>query len=371
MDGSPGSSGGVEDPDHHIEYVRILKALNQFSPDGKRLKAIVDEIPLLLMNLTVPFLDRSRYAGNVAGAGCSSGVDHAYSTFISSRPDETPDGSPVALIEGSQLEDVSRSDLVEILRTKPSIIRGLVKASGLAGCGGAHYPVHLKWDALKVGENSGVLIVNGQEGEPTSFKDRALIHQYPDLVMSGATLTARATGIKEVIVVTSPGVPGTKSRLEEIQSSLHLDDGVSFRIVTGSGLYVCGEETALIAYLEGHAGEPALRPPFPTDRGLFGRPTLVHNVETMAWIPLIIKRDGAWFPDSGRRLKLVSVGGHVPRETVIEVSLGITLSRVIARAGVRVDPPEFTAALVGGPAGGLIPASKLNIPLDVGPLREA
>ena len=236
-----------------------------------------------------------------------------------------------------------------------------VRGSGLQGYGGAYFPVALKWDSVRSQPGPRVMIVNGQEGEPETFKDRYLMRNHPAVVIEGVAIAAWAVEASDVIIVVTSRCETGRLALSEALEQLRRTVGdaalPSIRIVTGPDLYVVGEETALIEFLESRRGEPQLRPPFPTERGLWGRPTLVQNVETVSWLPAIFRNGADWFLADGHGLKLVSLVGAVQRPGIYEVPLGIRLGDILNLGGGPPRGDEVQAFAVGGPSGAFIPAS--------------
>ncbi len=236
-----------------------------------------------------------------------------------------------------------------------------VRTSGLQGYGGAYFPVALKWDSVRSQPGPRVMIVNGQEGEPETFKDRYLMRNHPAVVMEGVTIAAWAVDASDVIIVVTSRCESGRRALSEALEQLRqtVGDAVlpAIKIVTGPDLYVIGEETALIEFLESRRGEPQLRPPFPTERGLWGRPTLVQNIETLSWLPSILHRGAEWFHADGHGLKLVTLTGAVKQPGIYEVPLGIRLGDILNLGGGLPEGEELQAFAVGGPSGGFIPAS--------------
>lgn len=249
-----------------------------------------------------------------------------------------------------------------------------VATSGLGGCGGAHFPVAAKWRSAKQHLPPRVLVINAQEGEEESFKDHYLLAHDPHLIIEGAALAAYAIAAGEVYVVVAPEADAELVGLERAIEELHQACGdalpIEFKLVKGSGLYVCGEETALLEFLESRRGEPRQRPPFPSEKGLFGRPTVVHNVETVSWLPLLLNGGGQAFREGGP-LKLVSVSGAVAHPGVYAVALGTPLGHIVEMAGGIAPGKELQAVGVGGPSGGFLPPAMLYIPLDDAALAQA
>ncbi len=263
----------------------------------------------------------------------------------------------------------------------PEQVIAEVKASGLAGRGGAGFPTWRKWDGARAASGDvKYLICNGDEGDPGAFMDRALLESDPHRVIEGMLIGAYATGAAELIVYIRAEYPLAVSRLrqaaEQAQAQGFLGPhamGSEFscriRVRTGAGAFVCGEETALIASLEGRRGMPSLRPPYPVQQGYKGKPTCINNVETFANIPWILQNGGAAFAAIGtehsKGTKVFALAGQVRRGGLVEVPMGTSLREVIfgLGGGVRTRA-AFKAVQMGGPSGGCLPESMLDTPID-------
>jgi len=250
-----------------------------------------------------------------------------------------------------------------------------VEAAGLQGRGGAGFPAAFKWKAVR-GEaaETRYVVLNADEGEPGTFKDRELLLRRPDLVVEGLAIAAAAVGARQVWCYLRGEFGGPWRSLQaEIDAARATGryDGIDFHLHSGHGAYICGEETALLEALEGKRGMPRLKPPFPTQVGLWGRPTLIHNVETIACVPAIVRRGGDWFAGLGRTgpgTKLYCLSGHVARPGVYEAPLGVTLDELLDAAGGVVG--ELKAFSPGGASSGFLPASESGRPLDFKSLAE-
>jgi|GEM_PF-3598 len=271
-----------------------------------------------------------------------------------------------------------------------------VERSGLRGRGGAGFPTGTKW---RLGHDAAgprkFVICNGDEGDPGAFMDRMLMESYPYRVIEGLAIAARAVGAAEGVFYIRAEYPLACARIETAlrtcvaRGVLHDSPAGAtparpyFRVAHGAGAFVCGEETALIAALQGRRGTPVLRPPYPVERGLEGCPTLVNNVETLACIPWIIRRGPEAFAAIGtprsRGTKVFALAGKIARGGLIEVPMGMTLREIIADIGGGVRP-EATAAgprprrlkavQIGGPSGGCVPAALVDTPVDFDALAE-
>ena len=255
----------------------------------------------------------------------------------------------------------------------PADIIALVKDSGLKGRGGAGFPTSLKW-SLAAAEKDDLkyVVCNADEGEPGTFKDRVVLSEYADLVFEGMTIAARAIGSATGIIYLRGEYAYLRDRLENVLEKRRQADllgrkilgvaGFDFDIVIrmGGGAYVCGEETALIESLEGNRGEPRNRPPFPVDTGLMGHPTIVNNVETLAYAACILAKGAAWFKKIGTPkspgLKLFSVSGDCAAPGVYEFPLGVTVRELLEAVGGT----DAKAVQVGGASGRCVPAKEFD-----------
>ncbi|UCF79809.1 MAG: NADH-quinone oxidoreductase subunit NuoF, partial [Candidatus Eiseniibacteriota bacterium] len=263
-----------------------------------------------------------------------------------------------------------------------------VKSSGLRGRGGAGFPTGLKWQFTR--ETTGdtkYVICNADEGDPGAYMDRSVLEGDPHSILEGMTIGAFAVGASEGYVYVRAEYP---LAIEKLQLAIKqageygllgeniLGSGFSFRVHLnkGAGAFVCGEETALIASIEGGVGEPRPRPPFPAQSGLWGKPTNINNVETWANVPVIIARGGDWYSKIGTEkspgTKVFSLVGKLKHNGLIEVPMGITLREIIYDIGGGIpDGGKFKAVQTGGPSGGCIPESLLDLPVDYERLSKA
>lgn len=256
-----------------------------------------------------------------------------------------------------------------------------VRRSGIRGRGGGGFPTHIKWQKARAAEGATKYIIcNGDEGDPGAFMDRMLLESVPYRVMEGMAIAALAAGANEGILYIRQEYPLAVRRVREaiqrceqrgIFGANVLDSGWAFRlrIMEGAGAFICGEETALIRSIEGHRGTPRLRPPYPVESGLWGCPTLINNVETLATIPWIFRHGGdnyaIWGTERSRGTKVFALAGKVRRGGLIEVPMGVTLRQIVADIGGGVLPDRvFKAVQVGGPSGGCVPARLADTPID-------
>jgi bidirectional [NiFe] hydrogenase diaphorase subunit len=262
-----------------------------------------------------------------------------------------------------------------------------IRASGLRGRGGAGYPSGTKWSLLAAAEaDQKFVIANGDEGDPGAYMDRTVMEDDPHRVLEGLALAAYATGASRGFVYVRAEYPKAVERLDRaIRSArrnrllgrriLDFDFDFEVEVRIGAGAFVCGEETALMASIEGKRGMPRLRPPYPTERGVFGMPSMINNVETLASVPAIIDRGAEWYrsigTDASAGTKVFALAGNLTNTGLIEVPMGISLRTIVEEMGGGVpDGMEFKAAQTGGPSGGCIPAKYLDTPVDYESLRE-
>jgi NADH-quinone oxidoreductase subunit F len=262
---------------------------------------------------------------------------------------------------------------------EPGELVELCKASGLRGRGGAGFPTGLKWSFLPKDGRPRVLVVNADEGEPGTFKDRELIEHNPHQLIEGMLITAYATEAPESYVyirgeflhgyeVLTRAIAEAKAR-GYIGDNI-LDSGFSHRmyVYRGAGAYICGEESALLESLEGKRGNPRLKPPFPAVSGLYGRPTVINNVETIMNLPPLVLNGPDWYRQWGTEkspgIKIMSVSGHVRRPGNYEVPLDLTLAELIELAGGPREGHRVKAVIPGGSSMPVLPASKLDTRLD-------
>jgi len=264
-----------------------------------------------------------------------------------------------------------------------------VKASGLRGRGGAGFPTGLKWELLaKQPDGHGkVLVCNGDEGDPGAYMDRSVLEGNPHLIIEGMIIGAYGTGAKEGVVYVRNEYPLAIKHLtialrQATDLGLLGEDilgtGFNFdiKLVRGAGAFVCGEETALMRSIEGKIGEPCQRPPFPVQKGVDGKPTLINNVETWANIPIIFESGSQGFIRIGKKetsgTKIFSLVGKIKNTGLVEVPMGITIGEVVnGIGGGPVEKARIKAVQTGGPSGGCIPANMFDLTIDYESLTQA
>ncbi len=274
-----------------------------------------------------------------------------------------------------------------ITTMSPSEVVDEIRASGLRGRGGAGYPTGTKWSLLAGAESDEKFVIaNGDEGDPGAYMDRTVMEDDPHRVLEGLAIAAYATGASKGYLYVRAEYPKAVERLDRaIRSArrnrllgrhiLETDFDLELEVRIGAGAFFCGEETALMASIAGQRGMPRLRPPYPTERGLFGKPTMIDNVETLANVPAIIERGADWFrsigTDTSPGTKVFALAGKLNNTGLIEVPMGIPLRTIVEDMGGGVpDGGTFKAAQTGGPSGGCIPADFRDTPVDYESLRE-
>jgi formate dehydrogenase len=253
----------------------------------------------------------------------------------------------------------------------------IMEDSGLRGLGGAGFPVGRKWKSVAAEPEPRLMAVNIDEGEPGTFKDRWYLERDPHRFLEGMLVAAWAVGIGEVYIYLRDEYAGCRKILEDELKKLEANPPCALPPIylrRGAGAYICGEESAMIESIEGKRGMPRLRPPYVAQVGLFGRPTLEHNMESVYWVREIVEKGPQWFAGHGRNgrkgLRSFSVSGRVKKAGVHLAPAGITVKELIDEyCGGMLDGHEFYGYLPGGASGGILPASKGDIPLDFDTLQ--
>lgn len=280
------------------------------------------------------------------------------------------------------------SGLAQALAMSPEQVIEEVKASGLRGRGGAYFPAALKWEgARRVDRSPKYLVVNAEEGEPGIFKDRHLMEGVPHRTLEGMTIAAYATGISEAFIYINAEAQLSAQRMQNAldraygagllgTNILGTDYSLDVEIRRGAGGYVCGEETTLLNTMEGYRREPRLRPPFPTESGLWAHPTVINNPETLSSVPFILANGSNEFKEIGNDeasgTKVISLSGSVQRSGVVEVPMGTTLWEIVYDiGGGPTEGHELIGLAVGGPSSGVVPTTMLDTPIMPGQLHES
>lgn len=295
-------------------------------------------------------------------------------------------------IDPENFEDYLAADGYEglvraLTEMTPTQVVAEMTTSGLRGRGGGGFPTGLKWSTVAKAKGAKKYVIcNGDEGDPGAFMDRSVLESDPHRVLEGMIIAGYAVGASHGYAYIRAEYPLAVKRIQNaIKQALKaglLGDGIcgtnfSFNIEVrlGAGAFVCGEETALIASIEGKRGQPRPRPPFPAESGLWGCPTLINNVETFANVAPILRNGGAWFAGIGteksKGTKVFALAGRVKNTGLIEVPMGISLRDIIFKIGGGIpDGKKFKAVQTGGPSGGCIPEQFLDMPVDYDSLMK-
>lgn len=269
----------------------------------------------------------------------------------------------------------------------PEQIIETIEKSGLRGRGGGGFATATKWKIVRNSKSEQKYIIcNGDEGDPGAFMDRMLLESYPFRVLEGLLIAGLAVGATQGIFYIRAEYPLAVQRIKSAltlskeanligKNILGTNFSLEIKIFEGAGAFICGEETALIASLEGKRGYPSMRPPFPAEKGLWGKPTLINNTETLALVPWILKRGAAAFArigsENSKGTKVFALAGKVKRGGLIEVPMGITIRQIVEKIGGGIaNDKKFKAVQIGGPSGGCIPAEMSDIPIDYQSLTE-
>ena len=260
--------------------------------------------------------------------------------------------------------------------TAESVIATL-SDGGLRGLGGAGFPTGRKWSLVRAEKGPRVMAVNGDEGEPGTFKDRHYLEKNPHSFLEGMLIAAWAVEATDVYIYMRDEYPAVIEILRRELAKLlaaGLTKHTNVHIRRGAGAYICGEESAMIESIEGKRGLPRHRPPYVAQVGLFGRPTLVNNIETLYWIPQILEKGPAWFASQGKNgakgNRSYSVSGRVRKPGVVLTAAGTTARELIDLCGGMLDGHHLKGYLPGGASGGILPAYMIDIPLDFGTLEK-
>ncbi len=331
----------------------------------------------------------------VVRASCMGGCDRAPVAFIGHRYVEQASLDKVArTVEGGDFEpeipetlDYDSYSLAggyqllrECLDGKRNVdnVISIIEDSGLRGLGGAGFPTGRKWRIVHSYPGPRLMVVNADEGEPGTFKDRTFMESNPHRFLEGTLIAAWAVQAEAVYIYLRDEYPSVRNiLLKEIPKveAAGLAPKTKIYLRRGAGSYICGEESAMLESIEGKRGLPRHRPPYVAEVGLFGRPTLVQNVETLHWVPDIIRKGPGWFASHGRNggkgLRSFSVSGRVKEPGVKLAPAGITARELIGEyCGGMQDGHNFKGYLPGGASGGILPASMADLPLEFGSLEK-
>jgi formate dehydrogenase beta subunit len=309
----------------------------------------------------------------VPNATCEAVVDKVKMGAVTHQPEEYVDFARYQAAGGYELLKhciAGDRDVELVIKT--------MEDSGLRGLGGAGFPAGRKWRIVRSEAGPRLMAVNIDEGEPGTFKDRVYLERDPHRFLEGMLIAAWAVGIEKIYIYLRDEYHGCRALLEAELAKLRNTPPVKgmpeIELRRGAGAYICGEESAMIESIEGKRGMPRLRPPYVAQVGLFGRPTLEHNFETLYWVRDILEKGAAWFSSHGRNgrkgLRSFSVSGRVKDPGVKLAPAGITIQELIDEyCGGMLDGHSFYAYLPGGASGGILPATMNNIPLDFDTLQ--
>ncbi len=297
------------------------------------------------------------------------------------------------VLDPGDLDDYQRKGGFSALKKcvtllSPDQVIGQIEQSGLRGRGGAGFPTFRKWALVRANEGEQKYVVcNGDEGDPGAFMDRMLMESYPYRVIEGMAIAAYAVGATQGYFYIRAEYPLALHRIEKAievceeqgllgEEIFGTDVTLQLSIMAGAGAFVCGEETALLASIEGKRGMPRLRPPYPAQSGLWGSPTLINNVETYSAVSWILRHSAEQYAavgtDTSKGTKVFALAGKIARGGLIEVPMGITISEIVYDIGGGIaDGHRLKAVQVGGPSGGCIPASLAHMPVDYETLIDA
>ncbi|HEY4361198.1 MAG TPA: NAD(P)H-dependent oxidoreductase subunit E [Bryobacteraceae bacterium] len=315
-------------------------------------------IPLATSDLVV----KEVQAGNVKHPASNAAVTPGHIDYAAYKA-----AGGYALAAACTAGEKSRTDVISTMED-----------SGLRGLGGAGFPSGRKWKLVSAEPAPRLMAINIDEGEPGTFKDRYYLERDPHRFLEGALIAAWAVGIDAIYIYLRDEYHGCREILEREIAALQANPPCAIppiQLRRGAGAYICGEESSMIESIEGKRGEPRLRPPYVAQVGLFGRPTLEHNMETLHWVRDILEKGPAWFSGHGRHgrkgLRSFSVSGRVKKPGVHLAPAGITLQELIDEyCGGMLDGHALYGYLPGGASGGILPASKADIPLDFDTLNE-
>jgi NADH:ubiquinone oxidoreductase subunit F (NADH-binding)/(2Fe-2S) ferredoxin len=296
------------------------------------------------------------------------------------------------IIDPADIDDYIAADgykaLAKALSMEPEAIIEEIKKAKLRGRGGAGFPTGNKWEFCRAAEGDGKYVIcNADEGDPGAYMDRSVLEGNPHSVLEGMIVGSYAIGANEGYIYVRAEYPlavkHIRMAISQAEECGLLGDNIlgsshSFRVTvtTGAGAFVCGEETALIASIEGRRGMPRTRPPFPAQKGLFGKPTNINNVETWANVPLIISKGSEWYRGIGtegsKGTKIFSLVGKINNTGLVEVPMGMALREIVFDIGGGIpNGKKFKAVQTGGPSGGCIPEGLLDLAVDFDELAKA
>jgi formate dehydrogenase beta subunit len=390
---------------HHFDVVRgddtapgiTVRVCDGLSCEMAGAKNLLERLPAILGNADVrvipaPCIGRCEQAPAVAVHQCA--VPHA--TLESVKAEISKQLSPAVQVSSSQVatKNVANDNAVNYSAYQASGGYALARAvangskdtesiiktledSGLRGLGGAGFPAGRKWRIVRDQPAPKLMAINIDEGEPGTFKDRTYLERDPHRFLEGMLIAAQVVGIDAIYIYLRDEYHDCRNLLERELAALQANPPFKLPLIElrrGAGAYICGEESAMIESIEGKRGEPRMRPPYIAQVGLFGRPTLEHNFETLHWVRDLVEKGADWFASQGRHgrkgLRSFSVSGRVKNPGVKLAPAGITVQELIdEHCGGMLDGHSLYGYLPGGASGGILPASLNNIPLDFDTLQ--
>ncbi len=363
--------------------VRICESLScQMAGAHELLEALKEGLGEQVRVLPAPCVGRCQHAP-VAIVG-QNPLDHAtVETVVNAvEAKKTEAQIPQYIDYQAYLKEGGYELLRELMdgRRTPETVIAAMKDSGLRGLGGAGFPAGLKWEIVKKQPAPRYLAVNIDEGEPGTFKDRHYLESDPHRFLEGMLVAAQVVGCERIYIYLRDEYPVCRTILRTELDRLEANPPVktplpAIELRRGAGAYICGEESAMVESIEGKRGMPRLRPPYLAEVGLFGRPTLEHNMETLYWVRDIVEKGPGWFTSFGRNgrkgLRSFSVSGRVNKPGVHLAPAGITVRELIDEyCGGMLPGHEFYGYFPGGASGGILPASMGDIPLDFDTLNS-
>lgn len=379
---------------HHFDVVRegqevppslTIRVCNGLSCEMAGAQDLLDKLPSILGTdvrvITAPCVGRCEQAPvavvhqnpvqkatpeKISALVDNKGIWHTPSSYIDYESYKEQDGYKLAQECFGGVRDVE------------SVLK-IMEDSGLRGLGGAGFPAGRKWRIVKSFEGPRLMAINIDEGEPGTFKDRYYLERDPHRFLEGAMIAAWAVGIEEVYIYLRDEYHGCRAmltaELEKLREEPPVPNMPKLYLRRGAGAYICGEESAMIESIEGKRGMPRLRPPYVAQVGLFGRPTLEHNMETLHWVRDIVQKGADWFASHGahgrKGLRSYSVSGRVKNPGVHLAPAGTTLRELVENyCGGMLDGHKLYAYLPGGASGGILPESLADVPLDFDTLQE-
>jgi formate dehydrogenase beta subunit len=371
---------GDDDPKPPAITVRVCETLSCRMAGSQSLRDALEALALPDVRIIgAPCVGRCEQAP-VAVVGRNPVVEATVDAVAAAARERRTEPVPGSAIElAAYRRDGGYRTLVECTSGARDVeaVLGELESSALRGLGGAGFPAGRKWRIVRSEPAPRLMAVNIDEGEPGTFKDRYYLERDPHRFLEGMLIAAWAVGIDEIYVYLRDEYAACRALLAREIAALERDAPCMLpriHLRRGAGAYICGEESAMIESIEGKRGEPRLRPPYVAQVGLFGRPTLEHNMETLYWVRDILEKGAAWFAAQGRNgrkgLRSFSVSGRVNKPGVHLAPAGITVRELIEEfCGGMQDGHELYAYLPGGASGGILPASLGDIPLDFDTLQ--